>query len=96
MKNNRQQPGMLTFAKDLPNVCSLLGLLSAVFAIYFAIIGNFPASIIGVLWAVVFDWYDGIIAREMKGRTEVQSAYGAQLDSLIDIVSLVCYRQLYL
>jgi CDP-diacylglycerol--serine O-phosphatidyltransferase len=85
--NTKQQPGMLTFAKDLPNVCSLLGLLSAVFAIYFAIIGIFPASIIGVLWAVLFDWYDGIIARKMKGRTEVQSAYGAQLDSLIDIVS---------
>jgi CDP-diacylglycerol--serine O-phosphatidyltransferase len=87
MKKNKLQPGMLTFAKDLPNVCSLLGLLSAVFAIYFAIIGIFPASIIGVLWAVLFDWYDGIIARKMKGRTEVQSAYGAQLDSLIDIVS---------
>ncbi len=78
---------MLTFAKDLPNICSLLGLLSALFAIYFAIIGIFPASIIGVLWAVLFDWYDGIIARKMKGRTEVQSIFGAQLDSMIDIVS---------
>jgi CDP-diacylglycerol--serine O-phosphatidyltransferase len=85
--NTKQQPGMLTFAKDLPNICSLLGLLSALFAIYFAIIGIFPASIIGVLWAVLFDWYDGIIARKMKGRTEVQSIFGAQLDSMIDIVS---------
>ncbi len=72
MKNNKQQPGMLSFAKDLPNICSLLGLLSAVFGIYFAIKGNFPAAIIGVLWAVLFDWYDGIIARKLKGRTKEQ------------------------
>ena len=87
MKNNKQQPGMLNFAKDLPNICSLFGLLSAVFGIYFAIKGNFPASIIGVLWAVLFDWYDGIIARKMKGRTKVQGEFGGQLDSMIDIVS---------
>jgi CDP-diacylglycerol--serine O-phosphatidyltransferase len=78
---------MLAFAKDLPNICSLLGLLSAVLGIYFAIKGNFEAAVIGVLWAVLFDWYDGIIARKMKGRTEVQGVFGAQLDSMIDIVS---------
>ena len=78
---------MLSFAKELPNICSLLGLLCAVFGIYFAIEGYFLASIIGVLWAVLFDWYDGIIARKMKGRTKVQGDFGAQLDSMIDIVS---------
>ena len=85
--NDKQQPGMLTFAKDLPNICSLFGLLSAVLGIYFAITGNFPAAIIGVLWAVLFDWYDGIIARKLKGRTKIQGVFGAQLDSMIDIVS---------
>ena len=85
--NNKQQPGMLTFAKDLPNICSLIGLLSALFGIYFAINGNFPAAIIGVLWAVLFDWYDGIIARKLKGRTKTEGVFGAQLDSMIDIVS---------
>ena len=78
---------MLSFAKDLPNICSLLGLMSAITGIYFAIQGNFPAAIIGVLWAVLFDWYDGIIARKMKGRTKIQGEFGAQLDSMIDIVS---------
>ncbi|MCF6294821.1 MAG: CDP-alcohol phosphatidyltransferase family protein [Flavobacteriaceae bacterium] len=85
--NDKQQPGMLAFAKDLPNICSLVGLLSAVLGIYFAIEGNFPAAIIGVLWAVLFDWYDGIIARKLKGRTKTQGVFGAQLDSMIDIVS---------
>ena len=85
--NNSHQAGMLSFVKDLPNIISLLGLLSAVFGIYFAIEGNFLAAVIGVLWAVLFDWYDGIIARKMKGRTKVQGDFGAQLDSIIDIVS---------
>ncbi|WP_457617758.1 CDP-alcohol phosphatidyltransferase family protein [Lutibacter sp.] len=85
--NNKKQPGMLTFAKDLPNICSLLGLLSTVIGIYFAIKGNFPASIIAVLWAVLFDWYDGIIARKIKNRTKAQGIFGGQLDSMIDIVS---------
>ena len=85
--NAKQQISVFSFIKDLPNICSLLGLMSAVIAIYFAILANFQAAIIGVLWAVLFDWYDGIIARKMKGRTKVQGEFGAQLDSMIDIVS---------
>jgi len=81
------QTGMLTFASDLPNISSLAGLLCAVFGIYYAILGNFPAAIIGLIWAVFFDWSDGIIARRMKGRTDESRAFGGQLDSLIDIVS---------
>jgi archaetidylserine synthase len=81
------QIGMLTFARDLPNIVSLVGLLCAVLGIYFAILGNFPAAIIGLIWAVFFDWSDGIVARRMKGRTDEYRAFGGQLDSLIDIVS---------
>ena len=69
--NSNKQLSVLSFIKDLPNICSLLGLLSAVIGIYFAILGNFPLAIIGVLWAVLFDWYDGIIARKLKKRTKV-------------------------
>jgi len=85
--NSIKQKSVFSFIIDLPNICSLLGLLSAVIGIYFAIQENFSAAIIGVLWAVLFDWYDGIIARKLKGRTKVQGEFGAQLDSMIDIVS---------
>jgi CDP-diacylglycerol--serine O-phosphatidyltransferase len=78
---------MFSFVRDLPNICSLAGLLSALLGLYFAILGNFPAAIIGLIWAILFDWSDGIIARKMKGRTDVDRAFGGQLDSLIDIVS---------
>jgi archaetidylserine synthase len=78
---------MLAFARDLPNVCSLAGLLAALLGLYFAIRGVYPAAMMALLWAVVFDWSDGLIARRTKGRTTDQRAFGAQLDSLIDIVS---------
>ena len=78
---------MLAFAGDLPNLCSLLGLLAAVLGLYFAIRGVYPAAMMALLWAVVLDWSDGRVARAMKGRTADQRAVGAQLDSLIDIVS---------
>lgn len=78
---------MLSFARDLPNLCSLAGLLAALLGLYFAIRGVYPAAMIGLLWAVVFDWSDGLIARRMEGRTAERRAFGAQLDSLIDVVS---------
>lgn len=78
---------ILSYAADLPNCCSLCGLLCSVLAIYFAAIGMFHAAIIGMILAVFFDWTDGIIARNMKDRTELQGLFGAQLDSMIDIVS---------
>ncbi len=80
-------PSILSFAKDLPNICSLVGLLCAVLAIYFAILGIFPAAMIALIWAVFFDWTDGIIARQLKGRNKKQGEFGGQLDSLIDIIS---------
>ena len=48
---------------------------------------NLPVAIIGMIWAVFFDWGDGIIARHMQDRTDEYRAFGGQLDSLIDIVS---------
>lgn len=78
---------ILCYATDQPNLCSLAGLLCAIFSLYFAILGNFPAAMIGLIWAVFFDWSDGIIARRIKGRTSEQGEFGAQLDSLIDVVS---------
>jgi phosphatidylserine synthase len=81
------QPTILSYVKDLPNLCSLAGLACTLSAIYFSIIGVFYAAMIGMIWAVAFDWADGLIARRMKGRTGNDRAFGGQLDVLIDIVS---------
>ncbi|PCI05130.1 MAG: CDP-alcohol phosphatidyltransferase [Hyphomicrobiales bacterium] len=84
---NLQPKPILSYIMDIPNLCSLAGLGCTLLAIYFIIIGIYPAAMIGMIWAVAFDWADGLIARRMKGRTGSDSAFGGQLDLLIDIVS---------
>ncbi len=81
------QPTILSYVKDLPNLCSLAGLACTISAIYFSILGVYHAAMIGMIWAVAFDWADGLIARRMKGRTGNDRAFGGQLDVVIDIVS---------
>ncbi len=65
-----QSPIILSFVVDRANLVSLLGLASGVLAIYFALRQNFPAAIIALLWAVLMDWFDGLVARRMPGRSE--------------------------
>jgi len=85
--NKELQPTILSFLKDLPNLLSLAGLACTILAIYFSILGVYYAAMIGMVWAVAFDWADGLVARRMKGRTSKQGFFGGQLDSLIDIVN---------
>jgi len=87
VKNKALPPTILSYVKDLPNLCSLAGLACTLLAIYFSILGVYSAAMIGMVWAVAFDWADGLVARRMKGRTGDDRAFGGQLDVLIDIVS---------
>ena len=85
---NKEQPGtILSYVNDVPNLCSLAGLACTLLAIYMSIMGVYTIAMIGMIWAVAFDWADGLIARSMKGRTKQQGVFGGQLDVLIDIVS---------
>jgi CDP-diacylglycerol--serine O-phosphatidyltransferase len=81
------QPAVISYVKDLPNLCSLAGLACTILAIYFSILGVYYAAMIGMIWAVSFDWADGLVARRMKGRTGSDRIFGGQLDLVIDIVS---------
>jgi len=85
--SNIPKPPILSYVKDLPNICSLAGLGCSLLAIYFLIIGLYPVAMIGMIWAVGFDWADGLIARRMKQRTGDDRSFGGTLDLLIDIVS---------
>lgn len=82
-----QTKSILSYVKDIPNICSLLGLGCTLISIYYMILGVYAAAMIGMIWAVAFDWADGLIARRMKGRTGDDRVFGGQLDILIDIVS---------
>ena len=85
---HEKQPNfIISYVWDLPNICSLTGLGCTFLAIYFIILGIFDAAMIGMIWAVAFDWADGLVARKMKGRTGSDRLFGGQLDVLIDIVS---------
>ena len=81
------QPAIISYVKDLPNLCSLAGLACTILAIYSSILGIYYAAMIGMIWAVAFDWADGLVARKMKGRTGSDRIFGGQLDLVIDIVS---------
>jgi phosphatidylserine synthase len=86
-----KRPTILSLMKDIPNIVTLLGLCTGVLGIYFALVENFPAAIIAMLWAVLFDWYDGPVASRIPGRSNLLKSAGAKMDSLVDIVSLaVC------
>jgi CDP-diacylglycerol--serine O-phosphatidyltransferase len=97
-RESKEKPeySMLYFLKDPSNLCSLTGLLCSFLGIYFAIKGKFYFALIGVLWSVLFDWADGIVARSLKHRTDTHRAIGAQLDSLIDIVSFSVFPAIFL
>lgn len=86
-RKDTSHPSILSFLKDLPNLCSMAGLACTLIALYSSIIGVYYAAMIGMVWAVAFDWADGLIARRMSGRTGDEKKFGGQLDVLIDIVS---------
>lgn len=69
--------------KFLPNGLTLLGLCSGTTAIPFAFAGNWKAAVVAIVFAALFDALDGRVARLFH----VDSAFGAQLDSLADLVS---------
>ncbi len=83
----KQQPTILSYVKDIPNLLSLSGLFATTLAIYFSITGLYAAAMIAMVWAVAFDWADGLVARKLKGRTATDAKFGGQLDVVIDIVS---------
>ena len=67
----------------LPNMLTLIGVCIGLTSIRFALDGKFEFAIIAILFAALFDWLDGRIARLIKGTSEV----GKELDSLADVIS---------
>ena len=90
-KPDARQPTILHFVRDIPNAITLVSLCCGVLGIYFAILKNFSAAMIAILWAVLFDWYDGPVAKRMSGRSAAMKRFGGRLDSLADIVSMAVF-----
>ena len=75
--------GGLTINTLLPNMMTMLALAAGMTAIRYALHQHWHEAVIAISVAAVFDALDGRIARLLKG----QSQFGAELDSLSDVVS---------
>ncbi len=73
----------LSVGRVVPSVLTLLGLCSGITAIRFAIDAQWSAAVIAIIFAMLFDMLDGRAARRLGADTP----FGAQLDSLADLVS---------
>ncbi|MDD5177219.1 MAG: CDP-diacylglycerol--serine O-phosphatidyltransferase [Sterolibacterium sp.] len=67
----------------LPNLLTTAALFAGFYAIVQAMTGRFEYSAVAIFIAMVFDGLDGRVAR----MTHTQSAFGAEYDSLSDMVS---------
>jgi CDP-diacylglycerol--serine O-phosphatidyltransferase len=71
------------WGRMLPNALTLLSLCCGATAIRFALNAEWKAAVAAIVCAAVFDTLDGKLARLIH----VDGAFGAQLDSLADLVS---------
>ena len=67
----------------LPNLFTIAGLFAGFYAIVTAMEGYFGNAAIAIFIAMIMDFFDGRVAR----LTNTQTAFGAELDSLSDMVS---------
>ena len=69
--------------KHIPNVLTLLNLLSGAVGVVLIFKGNFSTGAMMILLAALFDFLDGFVARILKAHSPI----GKELDSLADMVS---------
>jgi CDP-diacylglycerol---serine O-phosphatidyltransferase len=67
----------------LPNLFTVAALFCGFYGIVMSINGRFSDACIAIFWAMVLDSLDGRVAR----MTGTQSEFGAQMDSLSDMIS---------
>ncbi|HET8855060.1 MAG TPA: CDP-alcohol phosphatidyltransferase family protein [Salinimicrobium sp.] len=67
----------------IPNIITLLNLLSGSIAVIFAVQGNLVMAGFFVALGIFFDFFDGLAARMLN----VKSELGLQLDSLADMIT---------
>lgn len=69
--------------KHLPNLITLLNLLCGSIGVILVLNNYFVAAALFVFLGIIFDFFDGLVARKL----DVQSELGLQLDSLADMVT---------
>jgi CDP-diacylglycerol---serine O-phosphatidyltransferase len=80
---NLRKIKIVMLKKYIPNLLTLLNLLSGTIAVYFAVKEELVIAASFVFLGIFFDFFDGFAARLLK----VQGELGKQLDSLADVVT---------
>ena len=69
--------------KFIPNLITLMSLIAGISSIKFSIQANWKLAVLMIMLAAFFDFFDGWMARKLKK----SSQFGAELDSLSDLIS---------
>lgn len=82
-KRKRFRPRRISMRGIAPNVVTMLALAAGMTSLKFALQGQWELAVFAVVLAGIFDGIDGSIARLLRSA----SRFGAELDSLSDMVS---------
>lgn len=74
---------IMSIKKHIPNFITLLNLFAGCIAVFYAVLGHLEMSALFVILGIVFDFFDGFVARLLN----VQGELGKQLDSMADMVT---------
>ena len=74
---------MKNITRQIPNILTCISLAFGFYAAISGMSGNYFGAMVAILFAALFDFFDGLAARLLKAC----SAMGKELDSLADIVS---------
>ena len=82
-QKSRKPFGLVPIRSLVPNLVTLLSLCMGLTAIRMAIEGRYELAVACIIVAALLDSIDGRVARALKS----DSRFGAELDSLVDLVS---------
>jgi len=83
---------------DYTVILTYLSLISAIVGVLSASQGRFTGAVLCLIFSGVCDAFDGMVARSKKDRTQEETSFGIQIDSLCDAVAfgiapaLLCYH----
>ncbi len=95
MKETADKKTLFIGVWNLANGVTWLGIAAAVVAMWFALSENPRIAMLLFLVSGLCDLFDGRVAR-MFERTDVEKAFGIQLDSCADTVSFVVFPAVFL
>jgi CDP-diacylglycerol--serine O-phosphatidyltransferase len=78
---------MIRYLVDPANAITSVGLICATSGLFAVLSGHFELGLAAVLWALLADHLDGIVAARTRNRDPDKGKIGKQLDSFTDLLS---------